>query len=208
MLKKKPSQSQIDDERKENELRDLIKLSEYSPLIKIKSLDSGQGHPPTRYQIEYTCHGYSKPGVKADFFRVFMTLPADYPRSLPIFQYDPKTPIYHNNVFTSYQGINQYICIGHDNSMPVGLPLREYVVGVGQMIQWRKPDIGIKNAVDDRPLVGKEPDDFPNSVIPPTPPPLIKASISILDDVHDVNIDIITSETNDLDKPIDIELID
>jgi hypothetical protein len=205
MLNKKPSQKQLDDERKENELQDLLKLSKYSSLIKVKASHTKQKNPPTYYEIEYKCKGYRSPGKTAEYFKVYMTLPADYPRSLPIFQYDPKTPIHHKNIFSSYQGINQYICIGHDPAMSVGLPLREYVIGVGQMIQWRKPAQG--KALDTRSLVGKEPISIPPKSNNVPPPPLKKTDIVILDEPEiEINI---TSHNNDNNaKPLDIIIIE
>lgn len=155
------TQQQIDDERKENEYRDLMQLSQYSPLIKIKALDAGRGHPPTRYEIVYTCRGKLKTGGIGNRFLVRMTLPAIYPRDLPDFRcVDPPT-IDHPHI------LGDWICIGHEHGMPVGLPLREYVIGAGQMIQWQKDTEGRGGPVDNRPLVGKEPEpERPQPAIP------------------------------------------
>lgn len=170
------SQRQLDDERKANEYQDLMQLSEYSPLIKIKALDAKGGLPPTHYEITYTCRGYNRPGQMAERFVVYMVLGADYPRVLPLFQYDSATPIYHPHVFPSLSGVSNYICIGHNNSMAIGLPLREYVLGVGEMIQWRK-DAGTNQPADVRSLVGREP--IPNASVDELPPaPAVPASIA------------------------------
>jgi len=166
------TQREIDDERKENEYHDLMRLSQYSPLIKIRALDAGRGHPPTRYEIVYTCRGYRKPGEIADRFVVRMRLPAAYPRELPYFEYDEQTPIYHPHVFENFYGRQRWICIGHQNDMAVGLPLREYVIGVGEMIQWRRGvERGVR-PVDERSLVGREPEpERPQPSMPPVTPP-------------------------------------
>lgn len=166
--------SELDDERKENEYNDLMQLSQYSPLITIKALDGRPGRPPTRYEIVYMCRGYSVPGMIAERFVVNMSLPASYPRDLPYFEYDASTPIYHPHVFSH----NRWICIGHERGMPVGLPLRQYVIGVGEMIQWRKDTDGRGGPVDERSLVGVEPEaEVPSAPAarpgeaPPPPPP-------------------------------------
>ncbi|CAG0935169.1 hypothetical protein TFLX_04001 [Thermoflexales bacterium] len=164
-------QREIDDERKENEYQDLMLLAQYSPLVKIEALDAGHGHPPTQYRITYTCRGYRAPGSIAERFVVSMTLPADYPRVLPDFHCVEPTSIYHPHIH------DDWICIGHQRGMPVGLPLREYVVGVGEMIQWRKDTDGLGKPVDERPLEGAEPEPArpqpqvsAQTPLPPRPP--------------------------------------
>lgn len=162
------TKAQIMEERKENEYRDLMQLSQYSPLVKIRALDAGRGRAPTRYEIIYTCRGYLDRGHRhiGNRFLVRMTLPADYPFCTPDFRcVDPPT-IDHPHI------LGDWICIGHQTRMPVGLPLRQYVIGVGEMIQWRKATDGRGSPVDTRPLVGREPDQAqaPRPV-PSTPPP-------------------------------------
>lgn len=162
------TKAQIMEERKENESRDLMQLSQYSPLIKIRALDAGRGHAPTQYEIVYTCRGYAPKYHRQirDRFVVRMTLPADYPFCTPNFHcVDPPT-IEHPHIFES-----GWICVGHETGMPVGLQLRQYVIGVGEMIQWRKATDGKGDPVDTRPLVGREPDQAQApQPVPSTPP--------------------------------------
>jgi len=162
------TKAQIMEERKQNEYRDLMQLSQYSPLIKIRALDGGRGRAPTQYEIVYTCRGYLDWEHRhiGNRFVVRMTLPTDYPFCTPDVRcVDPPT-INHPHIF------GDWICIGHQTSMPVGLPLRQYVIGVGEMIQWHKATDGRGGPVDTRPLVGREPDQAQAPrLVPATPPP-------------------------------------
>ena len=52
--------------------------------------------------------------------------------------------------------------------MPLGQKLRQYVIGVGEMIQWRKATDGHGGPIDTRELVGREPE-APQPEAKPTP---------------------------------------
>lgn len=162
------TKAQLVEERKGNEYKDLMQLSQYSPLIKIRPLDAGRGRAPTKYEIVYTCRGYvdrHKNDVR-DRFVLEMELKANYPYELPDFHCVDPPHIDHPHI------LGNWVCIGHQTNMPLGLPLRQYVIGVGEMIQWRKATDGRGGPLDTRPLVGREPDQ-PQPQQPSAPSPTI-----------------------------------
>lgn len=198
------NKSRLADIRKQNEFEDMMHLSAKSRFIKIRALDAGHGHPPTRYEIIYTCKGYYAPGKIAERFLVYLTLTSAYPTELPLFQYDPSTPIYHPNVFPEYSGTRHYICIGHDNRVVPGLPLRQYIIGVGHMIQHRK---GYNlTPIDTRELV--EDDHTPSGIqmefevenIPVAPVKETDIQIEVIDSSSTPPIDIVILTSLDTDQ--------
>ena len=81
------SKTQVIEERKQNEYQDLMRLSRYSPLVKIRALDGGPGRAPTQYEIVYTCRGFiQRPHLVGERFVLRMTLPSNYPYALPDFR--------------------------------------------------------------------------------------------------------------------------
>jgi ubiquitin-protein ligase len=150
----KTTLQELDDERLQREYEELMLLSECSDLIKVKATDGGKGRLPHHFDITYTCRGYKNARMEVgNNFLVHISLPADYPRALPLCVYDASTPIFHPHIFPELGGINYYICIGH--RLQVGLPLKEYVIGIGEMIQWKRDTDGRGAPVDLRPLVNE-----------------------------------------------------
>jgi len=140
--------NKLRDERLKNEYEDIMKLSQYSPLISIEPV---KGNPPIEYLIVYNCKGYTDSSKKkiAECHKVRLNIPEGYPAKEPVFT--ALTPISHPHIF------NRYICVGHWSGPK--LTLRQYIIGVGEMIQWKKGIDGNSKPIDNRELVGKEPEE-------------------------------------------------
>lgn len=147
------TEAQLVVERLQNEYEDLMQLSESSKVIKIRNLNGGPAYPPTQYEITYLCPGYLN--SRREIHRrwvVKMSLPEGYPRELPRFDHENPRSSFHPHVWGTW------ICIGHDSEMPVGLRLRRYVLGVAEMILWRKGGEGKGGPIPfDIPLEGDNP---------------------------------------------------
>lgn len=92
-------------------------------------------YPPENYTVEYWVRGVvvaagSSQPEYADYFRVAVTLPNDYPRVKPLFV--TQTPVFHPNFGAR---VGDEICIA-DYWAP-SQTLSDIVIKVGEMLQFR-----------------------------------------------------------------------
>lgn len=153
------SRRELRDRRLLGEYKELMDLSSRSPLVKIEAVS--RHFPPTEYMVTYNCLGYldSSRTKTGTGHKVRITLTESYPQVPPIFQYE--TPIFAPYFMTQYaasehggKNISNYICIGHIGTPR--LPLRNFVIGVGKMIQFRFDSRSGNKPLDTRSLEGAD----------------------------------------------------
>lgn len=152
------SARELRDRRLAGEYRQLMEFSDRSPLVTVQAV--GHNMPPTEYMVTYNCKGYTDSSRRkiTTGHKIHITLPSNYPQVPPIFQFKSNVwaPRFMNSFRASEHGnkvIDNYICIGHIGTPEI--PLVNFVLGVGHMIQLQRDAPGMK-PIDTRSLEGPD----------------------------------------------------